>query len=102
MWKRRKSSRRVISDRTFSLLGPRFQLPLAESFGAGEAAANPQPCRQLGEGSRVAPINKLSVVLAVVMAFVFLVEKPSSSNVLGAVPIPAGVLVAALVRQLRR
>jgi transporter family protein len=53
---------------------------------------------QLGEASRVAPIDKLSVALAVVMAFVFLGEKPTTGNVLGAGLITAGVLVTALVK----
>jgi bacterial/archaeal transporter family protein len=53
---------------------------------------------KLGEASRVAPIDKLSVALAVAMAFVFLGEKPTLGNVLGAVLITAGVLVAALIR----
>jgi transporter family protein len=53
---------------------------------------------KLGDASRVAPIDKFSVALAVVMAFVFLGEKPTLGNVLGAVLITAGVLVAALVR----
>jgi len=53
---------------------------------------------KLGEASRVAPIDKLSVALAVGMAFVFLGEKPTLGNVLGAVLITVGVLVAALVR----
>ena len=46
----------------------------------------------------MAPIDKLSVALAVALAFVFLGEKPTVGNVLGAVLITAGVLVAALVR----
>jgi bacterial/archaeal transporter family protein len=53
---------------------------------------------QLGEASRVAPIDKLSVALAVAMAFLFLGEKPTIGNVVGAVLITAGVLVSALVR----
>jgi bacterial/archaeal transporter family protein len=53
---------------------------------------------QLGEASRVAPIDKLSVVLAVAMAFVFLGEKPTRGNVLGASLIVAGVLVTIFVR----
>ena len=53
---------------------------------------------QLGPASRVAPIDKLSVALAVAMAFVFLGEKPTTGNVLGAALITSGVLVAALVR----
>jgi bacterial/archaeal transporter family protein len=53
---------------------------------------------QLGEASRVAPIDKLSVALAVLMAFVFLGEKPTTGNVLGASLIVAGVLVTVFVR----
>jgi transporter family protein len=53
---------------------------------------------KLGDASRVAPIDKLSVALAVIMAFVFLGEKPTLGSVLGGVLITAGVLVAALVR----
>jgi bacterial/archaeal transporter family protein len=53
---------------------------------------------QLGEASRVAPIDKLSVALAVTMAFLFLGEKPSAGNVLGASLIVAGVLVTVFVK----
>jgi bacterial/archaeal transporter family protein len=53
---------------------------------------------QVGDASRVAPVDKLSVALAVAMAFVFLGEKPTFGNVVGAALITAGVLVAALVR----
>ena len=52
---------------------------------------------QLGPASRVAPIDKFSVALAVVMAFVFLKEKPTTGSVLGAILVAGGVLVAALV-----
>ena len=52
---------------------------------------------QLGPASRVAPVDKFSVALAVLMAFVFLGEKPSAGNVLGAVLVTAGVLAAALL-----
>ncbi|MBV9769750.1 MAG: EamA family transporter [Bryobacterales bacterium] len=53
---------------------------------------------QVGEASRVAPIDKLSVALAVGMAFLFLGEKPHLGNVLGASLIVAGVLVTVFVR----
>src|SRR6202167_3825967 len=53
---------------------------------------------QLGQASRVAPIDKLSVALAVAMAFVFLHEKPDLGNVLGASLIVIGVLVTVFVR----
>ncbi len=52
----------------------------------------------MGEASRVAPIDKLSVALAVGMAFLFLGEKPHLGNVLGASLIVAGVLVTVFVR----
>ena len=53
---------------------------------------------KLGEASRVAPIDKLSVALAVAMAFIFLGEKPTLGSVLGASLVTAGVFVAILVR----
>jgi bacterial/archaeal transporter family protein len=53
---------------------------------------------QLGEASRVAPIDKLSVALTIILAFVFLSEKPTLGNVLGGSLITAGVLVSALVK----
>jgi transporter family protein len=52
---------------------------------------------QLGEASRVAPIDKLSVALAVALAFLFLGEKPTMGNVTGALLIVAGVLVTVFV-----
>jgi len=52
---------------------------------------------QLGPASRVAPIDKLSVALTIVLAFIFLSEKPTLGGVLGGSLITAGVLVTALV-----
>ena len=48
---------------------------------------------QLGEASRVAPIDKLSVVLTMVLAFVFLGEAPTLRTVVGGLLIEAGTLV---------
>ncbi len=53
---------------------------------------------QLGEASRVAPIDKLSVMLTIILAFAFLGEKPTFGNVLGGILVTAGVLVTALVK----
>jgi bacterial/archaeal transporter family protein len=53
---------------------------------------------QIGDASRVAPVDKLSVALVVILALVFLGEKPSTGNLLGGALITAGVLVSALVR----
>jgi transporter family protein len=48
---------------------------------------------QLGDASRVAPVDKLSVALTIVLAFIFLSEKPSLGNVLGGALVVAGILV---------
>ena len=52
---------------------------------------------QLGEASRVAPIDKFSIFLTIILAFVFLGEKPTVGNVLGGVLVTAGVLVTIFV-----
>jgi len=53
---------------------------------------------QLGEASRVAPIDKLSVALTILLAFMFLGEKPTFGNVMGGIFIIAGVLIIAFVK----
>ncbi len=53
---------------------------------------------QLGEASRVAPIDKLSVALTIVLAFMFLGERPTYGNVIGGGLVAAGVLVTALIK----
>jgi bacterial/archaeal transporter family protein len=53
---------------------------------------------QLGEASKVAPIDKLSVALTIILAFIFLGEKPTMGNVIGGGLVAAGVLVTALVK----
>lgn len=45
---------------------------------------------QLGNVSRVAPIDKLSVVITMLLAFLFLHEQPSFKVILGALLIAAG------------
>ena len=51
---------------------------------------------QIGEVSKVVPIDKLSVVLTLVMAAVFLHEKFTPKSVLGCILIGAGTLVMVL------
>lgn len=53
---------------------------------------------QLGEASRVAPIDKLSVLLTVILAFVFLGEKPTIGNVTGGLLVTAGVLTTIFIK----
>ena len=51
---------------------------------------------QMGEVSKVAPIDKLSVVITLVLAFVFLHEQFTIKSTIGAVLITAGTLVMVL------
>ena len=51
---------------------------------------------QIGEASKVVPIDKLSVVITLVLAFVFLHEKFTWKSIAGAVLITAGTLLMVL------
>lgn len=51
---------------------------------------------QIGEASKVVPIDKMSVVLTLVLAFVFLHEKFTPKSLIGCLLIAAGTLVMAL------
>ena len=50
----------------------------------------------MGEASRVAPIDKLSVVITLVLAFVFLHEQFTVKSLLGCALIGAGTLLMVL------
>jgi transporter family protein len=50
---------------------------------------------KLGDASQVAPIDKLSVVLVAIFAFLFLGERPSGTNWLGILLIGAGAILVA-------
>ena len=51
---------------------------------------------QIGPVSKVAPVDKLSVILTILLAFVFLGEKVSLKAILGSLLIAAGTLLMAL------
>ncbi len=51
---------------------------------------------QIGEVSRVVPVDKLSVVITLLLAFVFLHEKLTPKSVIGCVLIAAGTLLMVL------
>ena len=51
---------------------------------------------QIGEASKVVPIDKLSVVITLVLAFVFLHEQVTPKSLLGCVLIGAGTLLLVL------
>ena len=51
---------------------------------------------QLGEVSKVAPIDKMSIVITLVLAFVFLHEQFTMKSLIGAILLTAGTLVMVL------
>lgn len=51
---------------------------------------------QIGDASKVVPIDKLSVVITLVLAFVFLHEDFTAKSAIGAVLITAGTLIMVL------
>ena len=51
---------------------------------------------QLGEASKVVPIDKLSVVITLILAFVFLKEKFNARSIIGCILIAAGTLIMVL------
>ena len=53
---------------------------------------------QVGEASKVAPVDKLSLVLVVVFAFAFLGERPSLREWMGIAMVACGVFVLAFKR----
>jgi len=51
---------------------------------------------QMGEASKVVPIDKLSVVITLILAFVFLHEQFTAKSVVGCILIGAGTLIMVL------
>jgi bacterial/archaeal transporter family protein len=53
---------------------------------------------QLGEVSKVAPIDKLSIALTVLLAFLFLGEAPTLGSITGGVLVTLGVLATVFIK----
>ena len=51
---------------------------------------------QVGQASKVVPVDKLSVVITLILAFVFLHEEFTVKSIIGCVLIAAGTLVMVL------
>ena len=51
---------------------------------------------QMGDASKVVPIDKLSVVLTLILAFVFLHEQFTAKSLIGCILIGAGTLIMVL------
>jgi transporter family protein len=52
----------------------------------------------MGDASKVAPVDKFSLVLVAIFAFAFLGERPSVREWLGIALVASGVLVLAIKR----
>ena len=53
---------------------------------------------QLGEAAKVAPVDKISVALTILLAFVFLGEAPTMGKILGGALVTTGVLVTVFMK----
>ena len=53
---------------------------------------------KLGEASKVAPVDKFSLVLVAIFAYLFLAERPSTREWIGIAMVGAGVVILALKR----
>ena len=51
---------------------------------------------QIGEASKVVPVDKLSVVITLILAFVFLHEEFTAKSLIGCILIGAGTLIMVL------
>lgn len=85
------SDPRALSGRTLAFLG-------LSALATGASWVCYFRALQVGEASRVAPVDKFSVVLVAVFAFMFLGERPSGRDWLGIALVTLGVLLLALKR----
>jgi transporter family protein len=85
------SDPRSLSARTLTFLG-------LSALATGASWVCYFRALQLGDASRVAPVDKFSVVLVAVFAFAFLGERPVAREWLGIALVGAGVLLLALRR----
>ena len=53
---------------------------------------------KLGDASKVAPVDKFSLVLVAIFAYLFLAERPSTRDWIGIAMVGAGVVILALRR----
>lgn len=51
---------------------------------------------QIGDASKVVPVDKMSVVITMIMAFVFLNEKLTVKSIIGVILITAGTIFMAI------
>ena len=71
-----------------------FPYPSGNGLHVGHPRSN--TALQLGQASKVVPIDKLSVVITLILAWVFLHEQFNMKSLIGAALIAAGTLVMVL------
>ena len=82
---------------SFRALSPRTLLFLALSaLATGASWVCYFRALQMGEASKVAPVDKLSLVLVALFAFAFLGERPSVREWVGIALVATGVLILAI------
>ena len=81
----------ALSSRTWVLLG-------LSGLATGASRVCYFRALQLGEASQVAPVDKFSLVLVAVFAYIFLGERPEPRAWLGIAMVAGGVLVLAFKR----
>lgn len=90
-WTGKWSDPRAFSGRTLTFLG-------LSALATGASWVCYFRALQIGDASKVAPVDKFSLVLVAVFAFVFLGERPAARDWLGIGLVAAGVLLLALKR----
>ena len=85
------SDPRTLSTKTLAFLG-------LSALATGASWVCYFRALQLGDASKVAPVDKFSLVLVAAFAFAFLGERPAAREWLGIVLVAGGVLVMAFKR----
>lgn len=79
-----------------SLTSKNWQFLILSGLATGASWLFYYKALQMGEVSKVAPIDKLSVVFTIIMAFLFLGEQADAKSLIGGLLIAAGTLVLVL------
>jgi transporter family protein len=79
-----------------SISGRTYLFLLLSGLGTGASWLCYFRALKLGEAARVAPVDKLSIVIVAVLASIFLGEKLSPANWLGVVLCTAGIILVAV------
>jgi len=90
-WTGKWSDPRLLSGKSVVFLG-------LSAMAAGASWVCYFRALHLGEASKVAPVDKLSLVMVAIFAFLFLGERPTVSEWLGIALVAIGVAVLALKR----